>query len=80
MPRTARTLCSSGDPWAGPWTPDRGRAWARAPVPPSRSSSRAGAAARSARRHCHAVPRDVSMRTFPWVVRVRAALSVIAVP
>eukprot|EP00969_Alexandrium_andersonii_P243293 10747202-Alexandrium_andersonii.AAC.1 len=49
--RTAKTLRPSRDLWASPWTPDRGWAWRRAPVPPSRSSSRAGATARSARRH-----------------------------
>eukprot|EP00969_Alexandrium_andersonii_P082344 3629181-Alexandrium_andersonii.AAC.1 len=50
------------------------------PDAPSRSSSRAGATARSAGRQCLAVPRGISMRTSPRASRVRAALSVVMVP
>eukprot|EP00969_Alexandrium_andersonii_P349561 15431314-Alexandrium_andersonii.AAC.1 len=80
MQRTAKTMRSSRDLWDGPWAPERVRAWRSAPAPPSRSSSRAGATARGATRHCLAVPEGVSMRTSPRAIRVRAALSVIVVP
>eukprot|EP00969_Alexandrium_andersonii_P206364 9117798-Alexandrium_andersonii.AAC.1 len=66
MQRTARTLY--WDLWVSR-TPGWGRVWRRAPVPPSRISSRAGATARSAVRHCLAVRRDVSVRTLPWAIR-----------
>eukprot|EP00969_Alexandrium_andersonii_P182468 8062264-Alexandrium_andersonii.AAC.1 len=68
MPRTARALWTSRALWVSPWAPERARVL-RAPVAPSRSSSRAGATARSAGRRCLAVPRSIRERTSPRASR-----------